>query len=302
MGYYYPSFWELLDLVAVSATLVAINYLIRERWTRVHNAVPALFAGALWIGACAMCLMVALAFYDTTPDERKFPILMWCLLILAVPVAYYGYSFVDSFAVRSIDTISPFNAKIEEPSEFAQARRMALRGDIDGAVERYRQYHENQAIALFEAARLLKSVDRFVEAVRLLEEVRHDFSSDATVWAEATYQLAKTYESNLSERAPAIALLRELAQRAPNTRWGQLAGGDIARLAALEGAMAGGKARANMPPDPFFRQEDARTRFERESLRPAAHGVAEPPVPRADPFFRAQSGQPEESPDPQADF
>lgn len=304
MGYYYPSFWELLDLVAISATLVAINYLIRERWTRNHNAVPALFAGALWIGACAVCLTVAIAFYDTTPDARKFPILMWSMLILAVPVAYYGYSFVDSFAVRSIDTISPFNAKIEEPSEFAQARRMALRGDIDGAVERYRQYHENQAIALFEAARLLKSVDRFVEAVRLMEEVRRDFANDEAVWAEATYQLAKTYETNLAERAPAIALLRELAQRAPGTRWGQLAGSDIGRLSALEGALAGvQQARANMPPDPFFKQEDARTRFEREARRAAGQGDAEQPVPPADPFFRAQAGQPPETdPDPQADF
>jgi tetratricopeptide (TPR) repeat protein len=237
---------------------------------------------------------VALAFYDTTPDARKFPVLMWTLLILAVPVAYYAYGFVDSFAVRSIDKISPFSAHIEEPSEFAQARRMALRGDIDGAVQRYRQYHDDQAVALFEAARLLKSVDRFVEASALLEEVKQRFPDDKAAWAEATYQLARIHESNLFERGSALNLLKEVANKAPNTRWGRLAAKDISRLSALEGIVAVNlpavAARgAQLPQDPFFKREDARTRFEAVAGNhaPAARpGEAMPPEPPADPFYQ----------------
>ncbi|MFP4502806.1 MAG: tetratricopeptide repeat protein [Candidatus Hydrogenedentota bacterium] len=302
MDYYYPRFWEFVDLVAVAATLCLVNYLIRERWKRRQNAVPTLFAAGLWLFACAVCLSTALAFYDTTPDARKFPILMWSLLILAVPVAYYGYGVVDSFAVRSIDKISPFNARIEEPSEFAAARRMALRGDINGAVARYRQYHDNQAIALFEAARLLKSVDRYAEAVVLLEEAKQRFSHDHDVWAEATYQLAKIHESNLHERDAAADLLREVATHAADTRYGQLAAADIARLSALEGsapvpASNGGQP---LPPDPFFVREDARTRFDREQKRAARK--ADQPVPASDPFYKSagpgnQTDTPQNSPE-----
>lgn len=301
MGYYYPKFWELLDLVAIAVTLCAIYYLIRERWTRNHNALPALFAGVLWAGACAVCLTVAVAFYDTTPDARKFPVLMWTLLILAVPVAYYAYGFVDSFAVRSIDKISPFNADIEEPSEFAQARRMALRGDIDGAVRRYRQYHDDQAIALFEAARLLKSVDRFVEASALLEEVKQRFPDDKATWAEAAYQLARIHESNLFEPGSALKLLQEVAAKAPNTRWGRLAGKDISRLTALEGVIAaplveGGARGAQLPQDPFFKSEDARTRFEsmNSRARAAQRSAAADPPPH-DPFYQEARRRQEEA-------
>ena len=303
MGYYYPKFWELLDLVAIAVTLCAIYYFIRERWTRSHNALPTLVAGALWVGASAVCLSVALALYDTTPDARKFPVLMWTMLILAVPVAYYAYGFVDSFAVRSIDKISPFSSRIEEPSEFAQARRMALRGDIDGAVQRYRLYHDDQAVALFEAARLLKSVDRFVEASALLEEVKQRFPEDKATWAEATYQLARIHESNLYERASALNLLKEVAINAPNTRWGRLAAKDISRLSALEGVagvskIAGAPGSPPSPQDPFFKAEDARTRFETlNAINNSGRrsGDVEQPVPQGDPFFQEAMRRQEEA-------
>lgn len=252
---YYPKLLEFLDLAAITATLFLLNYFVRERWTRQHNALPVIVAVFLLVTACAVCLAVSFAFYNDAPVPRKLPIMMWCLLFFIPPVFYYAYSVIDALAVRSIDRIGPFSARIEDPSEFAQARRMALRGDIDGAVQHYRSYQSDDASALFEAARLLKSVDRHVEAALLLEEIAARFSDNLTVWSEATYQLAKLHEINLGEGAAALTFLRNLMQRAPMTRFGQLAAADIARLQALEDRTA---------------EEDG----------------AETPAPAADPFYR----------------
>lgn len=231
---YYPKLLEFLDLAAISVTLCFLNYFIRERWTRQHNALPLFAAVLLLVAASAVCLLVSFAFYEDAPVPRKLPVMMWCLLFFIPPVIYYAYSVMDALAVRTIDRIGPFSARIEDPSEFAQARRMALRGDIDGAVQHYRRYQRNDASALFEAARLLKSVDRYIEAALLLEEITTRFSENLTIWAEASYQLAKLHEINLGESATALTLMRNLMHRAPMTRFGQLAAADIARLQALE--------------------------------------------------------------------
>lgn len=264
---YYPKVLEFLNLAAIAVTLCLINFYIRERWTRQQNAIPVPLAALMWIAACGVCLFVSTAYYQTVPDMRKLPVLMWCLLFLMVPVFYYSYSVIDSLAIRSIDRIGPFSARIEDPSEFSQARRMALRGDIDGAVQRYRQYRENEAAALFEAARLLKSVDRFVEAALLLEEIATRFKSDRDTWAEAIYLLAKTNEISLNDHAAAMALLRQIIQQAPATRYGRLAATDVSRLEML--ADATGSADSTEEPSPAVADEE--------------------PGPSEDPFYRRRA-------------
>ena len=273
---YYPKLLEFANLVAIAATLCLLNYFIREQWTRRQNAVPFLVAVLLWVGACAVCLFVATAYYHAVHDVRKLPVLMWCLLFLMVPVFYYSYSVIDSLAVRSIDRIGPFSAKIEDPSEFSQARRMALRGDIDGAVQRYRKYQDNQAPALFEAARLLKSADRFVEAGLLLEEVAERFRDDLSVWSEAMYQLAKLHEVNLGDRPAALSLLNTLINRAPMARFGQLAASDIARLSSLDGVVLPDMEEEVSAPRPYFKPQAASAKMVNDG---------DDPIPAADPFF-----------------
>ncbi|HNR33261.1 MAG TPA: hypothetical protein PKI11_20390 [Candidatus Hydrogenedentes bacterium] len=254
---YYVKVPEFLVLAAISLTLCLLNYAIRERWSRERNATPPTVAAIMWLIASAVCLLVSLSFYENTPVVRRLPVLMWCLLLFIPPIIYYAYSVIDSLAVRGIDRIGPFSARIEDPSEFAQARRMALRGDIDGAVQLYRRYQSNAAAALFEAVRLLKSVDRFVEAGLLLEEIAARFPENRNVWAEATYQLAKMHEVNLGERATALTLLRNLMNRAPLTRFGQMAATDVARLYALEDRTAEEDVAEDFAADrdPFYRAE-----------------------------------------------
>lgn len=278
---YYPKFLEFANLAAITVTLCLINYFIREQWTRRQNAVPLVVSVLLCVGACGVCLFVATAYYQSVQDVRKLQILMWCLLFLMAPVIYYLYSVVDSLAVHTVDRIGPFSAKIEDPSEFSQARRMAIRGDIDGAVQRYRRYQENQPAALFEAARLLKSVDRFVEAGLLLEEVAERFQDQAGVWPEAMYQLAKLHEVNLGDRQTALALLHKLVNRAPMARFGQLAASDIARLSSLDGAVLPDMDEDVVSvPRPYFKEASA---------APAPTGGADDSdAPSADPFYKAR--------------
>lgn len=278
---YYPKFMEFANLAAIAVTLCLINYFIREQWTRRRNAVPLVVSVLLCVGACAVCLFVATVYYRSVQDVRKLQILMWCLLFLMAPVIYYLYSVVDSLAVHSVDRIGPFSAKIEDPSEFSQARRMAIRGDIDGAVQRYRRYQENQPAALFEAARLLKSVDRFVEAGLLLEETAERFQEQAGIWPEAVYQLAKLHEVNLGDRQTALALLHKLVNRAPMARFGQLAASDIARLSTLDGAVLPDLDEDIVSaPRPYFKTEGA---------APIPDGGNESAAPHsADPFYKAR--------------
>jgi tetratricopeptide (TPR) repeat protein len=200
-----------------------------------------------------------------------------------IPVAYYTFTVVNSFATRAVDHIGPFSAHIDEPSEFAAARKLALRGDIDGAVSMYRNYRDNQVNALFEAARLLRSEDRFYEAATLFEEIAQRFEDQGRVWAEAMYQLARLKEAHLGERQESMALLKKIIQRAPEGRFAQLAGADIARLHILERAQATDKAPDKAAPGP--------ARPKKTAAEPAASGgsVADAEedleVPVRDPFF-----------------
>jgi len=155
-------------------------------------------------------------------------------------------------------------------------------------VAAYRSYTENQAAALFEAARLLKSEDRFLEAARLLEEIAERFQGKRRIWAEATYQLAKLREVNLGELKAAMALLRAVMQRASETRFGQLAANDLARLQVLDASfldeLAGEEDVA--PVDPFFSKGKARFVVPPEDvLSSSTADEDEMPVPEQDPFF-----------------
>ncbi|MCC6145606.1 MAG: tetratricopeptide repeat protein [Candidatus Hydrogenedentes bacterium] len=282
---YYPKLWEFIDLLAIVLTLCAGGYLLRLRWVREGEPVPTPVALVMWMGAFLIYFFVTLTFFNTTPDERKLTILAWCLLFWFVPTGYFSWIVVTSFTERTIDRIGPLSGAIEAPSEFADARRLALRGDLDGAVRLYRTYADAQPSAFFEAARLLKSADRFDESILLFEEARQRFREDGNAWTEATYLLAKLYEVNLGNYPAAIAHFRDILQRFPSSRYGQLAVIDVARLVALQ---------PEVPPDldeeeavkvdPFYDGRDVRNKADREAAK-----IAVPAGVPPDPFYRPRA-------------
>ncbi|MBI2432491.1 MAG: tetratricopeptide repeat protein [Candidatus Hydrogenedentes bacterium] len=305
--YYYLRFWEGMVLLLASAELIVAGVIIKRHWGRNNEPLPIWLATLMWIGMAALYITMACVFYQTTgrnllPEDavhQKFRILMYCILFFLVPFGYFTNVLRHAWAWNIVDHIGPFSAQIADPSEFAAARKLALRGDIDGAVARYREYHDNEANALFEAARLLKSEDRFQDAARLYDEVAERFYGRRRVWAEALYHLAKLHEVTLNDGAKAVELYRKILDRAPESRFGQLAGADLARMQVLRGDVVEADtegpeaAPAEASPDPFHRP---RTR--KAVLTPgdipadvaaAVTAVAAPPPPETAP--------PEEVPD-----
>nr|AUN36956.1 hypothetical protein [uncultured bacterium] len=188
-------------------------------------------------------------------QDRRFPIMFYCILFYLWPLGYYISLLRNAYATGVVDRIGPFSARIEDPSEFAAARKLALRGDVDGAVQAYRNYRENTCEALFEAARLLKAEDRFAEAASVFQEITEKFYERRPAWADATFQLGKINEQNLINITGALDLYRSIIKRTPESRFAALASHEIARLqvddprdpAELVETPAAGAER-----DPFF--------------------------------------------------
>lgn len=225
-----PTLLEFLALVGAVACIIYVGHLIKSIWDRNNETVPIPVAIVMNVAMLVTYAFLVRSFYIRTADDHKISILVWCFIFLAPSAFYYGRIIAVSFSNRVIDQISPFNMRIEEPSEFAEARKLALRGDVDGAVKRYRAYLDNTDAALFEAARLLKSQDRFAEAAALFLEISERFYGKKLVWAEATFHLAKLREAHLHQAKDAIGLLEKILERASDTRFGLLAQTELTRM------------------------------------------------------------------------
>lgn len=253
-----PTLVESLALLGIVVCLIVVGHLVKKVWDRNNELVPVSVALIVTFGMYVAYFLVTSMLYNRTPDDQKSNFLLWAVVALAFPAVYYGRMIVNSCATRVIDHISPFNMRIEEPSEFAEARKLALRRDIDGAVKRYRAYLDNTEGALFEAARLLKAEDRFAEAAALFQEISERFYGKKLVWAEATYHLAKVKEASLHQATEAIMLLESILDRTPDSRFGQLAQTEIVRLRSLYTADRHdgvSYAEADEPEDPFFEHD-----------------------------------------------
>lgn len=290
-----PSLVECLALLGIVVCLIYAGHVIKRIWERNNELVPVPVAFIMTLVMYVVYFFVASMLYERTPNDQKTNLLMWSVFALAGPAIYYGRIIVNSCATRVIDQVSPFNMRIEEPSEFAEARKLALRRDVDGAVKRYRAYLENTDGALFEAARLLKSVDRFAEAAALFLEISERFYGKKLVWAEATYHLAKLREANLHQAGDAIGLLESILERTPESRFGQLAQTELVRMQSLYRYDRGdgmAYAEPEKPEDPFYDDgqphaaaDGAASGDDNGRRRPGP--VDDLPVPAVDPFYAA---------------
>lgn len=305
---YYPSPLEFTILILMVGELMAIGYLAKRYWERRGEAIPPTVAIVLWgvmVGTFATVLFI---FYLATPEpvyiddpflradtpmpvDPRLRLTLWGFFMWLLPMGYYISLFRQSFASYAVDHIGPLSGAIEDPSEFADARRMALRGDVNGAVAKYRAYDHNKHEALFEAARLLKSEDRFDEAAAMFEEIMKNTPGNRRVWAEACYQLAKLHEVGTRNDAEAKRLLRLLLQRAPETRYGELASADLARLQTVEDILDDGEVpEPQAEADPFYNSEDVRVRPAEPVVRRRTRNAPvvdeeDESMPHVDPFF-----------------
>ena len=230
-----PSFLEFLTLLISVAVIIGGGYLIKRHWVGRNDSVPIPAAIALWLGAFVAYMAIVGMFYFNSTPAHRITILLWCLVAWVPMAFYYTWTFATSLALRTVERIDPFSAKIEDPSKFSQARKLAIMGDIAGAVNLYRGYTDNQAQALFEAARLLKAESLHLDAALMFEEIAEHFEKNMDLWAEAMYQLAKLQELNLGEPEAAMENLTNVLRHAPTTRFGQLAGAELARLKIMDG-------------------------------------------------------------------
>ncbi len=290
-----PSLVELLALLGLSGCLIFAGHLIKSIWDRNNETVPIPVALIMNVAMLAAYFAVVRTLYAHTNVDNRFSILVWCLIFLAPTLLYFGLILATSVSNRAIDQISPFNMRIEEPSEFAEARKLALRGDVDGAVKRYRAYLDNTDVALFEAARLLKSEDRYAEAAALFLEISERYFGKKLVWAEATFHLAKLRESHLHQAKDAMNLLGQILERAADTRFGQLAQTEMTRMQTLYTIDPNESVNYSEPDDgedPFYAEGHVRivpvsaTSPEDNGRRHTAD-MNDLPAPAVDPFFAA---------------
>lgn len=288
----WPSVGQFFWLAANLVFLLSTGYLFRQYWKRNNETVPIKWVLTAWTAMFVWSFFVLADFYHSVPDKEKAGIMLWCTFFGVLPVLYYSFQVLESFSAHAGDRLGPFSARIEEPSEFSNARRLALRGDIDGAVRLYRNYTDNSAAALFEAARLLRSQGRHDEAAALFEEIARRFVEHRSVWADATYQLAKMKQAVLDDEEGAMRLMMDLIQRAPDSRFGMLAISEINKyrdlLPADEDAAEGLAERPEALPSPQSLRESAA----RARMQALGHNESEEDdvMPSGDPFYARRMG------------
>lgn len=316
---YLPSVWEFIVMAGVPGLVLLAGYIVQRRVAGPGMPLPLPVALILFIGMVAAFFAMQFVLATAEPLQTRTaieshantpmdfvkphaipttPLPLWFFsgLFYLFPMAFYINLLRNSYATGIVDRIGPLSARIEDPSAFSSARKLALRGDVDGAVQMYRNYKENTCDALFEAARLLKAEDRFAEAAAVFQEIADKFYERRPAWAEATYQIAKINEQNLMNITYALELYRSILSRTPESRFAALAAHDVARLQVddedyAEDLVAVPTASAEK--DPFFGKSRGPRAASEAAVASgngdtAAEDAAEPIV---DPFFQASLRQ-----------
>jgi len=171
-------------------------------------------------------------------SDRTIPILALCLVFWTVPVGYFGNKILAAFAARQMERISWLELelpdydvpKVHPTDDFQEARLLAAEGDIDAAVDRYKQYVKNRPHALFAASKLLEVHGRFREEADLLKSVVNEGADQIELWAPATFRLATINERHLENVDEAVKLFNQVALRTPDSEFGELAQTQLERI------------------------------------------------------------------------
>jgi len=233
MNLYYPHLEEFISLTCFVLFLLligkVIKYILLQR--KELSKFPLIFF--VWIMVITLYVLFSGYLYLNAEPSHRLIVLGWSLLFWFIPMFYYSFFFVNVVTSQIVEQISPIGDKIEDPSPFANARKLALMGDIDGAIALYRSYKNNQVEALFEIFRLLKSKERHEEAFQTLQEIIENYEDRTSAWIEAKYYQAKIKSAIFKKYNEAIQLYKQILRKRPKTPFHTIASAEIARLQAI---------------------------------------------------------------------
>lgn len=233
MNEYYPRLEEFISLSCFVLFLLlvgkVIKYILLQK--KELSKLPVILF--VWIMIITLYVLFSGYLYLNAETSHRLIILGWSLLFWFIPMFYYSFFFVNVVSSQIVEQISPIGDKIEDPSPFANARKLALMGDIDGAIALYRSYKNNQVEALFEIFRLLKSKERHEEAFQTLQEIIDNHEDRTSAWIEAKYYQARIKSAIFKKYDEAIQLYKQILKKRPKTPFHTIANAEIARLQAV---------------------------------------------------------------------
>ena len=229
-----PAWWKFLLLLAVVVELMAAGFFLKRKWLQAHDVLPLPGALSMWFAMSALYMLVASALYWSSGRAERGPILFW-LFVFFVPLSIqYARNIAHSLSGFFVQRLSPMGAHIPEAPSVGMARRSLLQGNIEEALQLFMEALGARQNALAEAARLLKSEERYEDAVPLYMELIERYREDRLIWSEAVYNLGKLFETHLNAPRQAAILYRQLIDEAPDSRFCHLAGADLARLQVMD--------------------------------------------------------------------
>lgn len=253
---------EIVLPVLTSVALCGVGMLVFSWWGKREEAPPLWFVAVVWVGALFLYLAMTrylwvradeaverfLPFAEPGGVEQRLtgardamgtpgvPVLMYCFLLWLLPVFYYTRRFKLAFEAQSVEPRTWTSMEIPDGHTYPdsqgmmEAKNLAMLGDIDGAVEKYKGTVTKRVLALFSAASLLEGDGRNQEAAELYQEIANQSLGDLASWAKAMFRLAKLTENALHDQAEAASLLGQIVVRAPDTEFGQMASAHLTRL------------------------------------------------------------------------
>ncbi|MFA6240697.1 MAG: tetratricopeptide repeat protein [Candidatus Hydrogenedentales bacterium] len=177
-----------------------------------------LLVGALAIHAFAIlaCGIITQRIDGVWSASEQLTLVMASLAGGAVPMLLLGYLVAAGFASSITMFMSGERPPSPVPVGCAEAERIALSGDIDGAVKAYKWFYREYPQStkpLFEAAVLLARHERPHEAADMLREIMRLNRDNTVEWLPSAQLLANILRNHLDEPESADYLIAEIAKR-----------------------------------------------------------------------------------------
>jgi tetratricopeptide (TPR) repeat protein len=259
VAYYYPEPAEFLLLLFASFGLLGGAAWLFSRVTEARASLPVwialLVSGVAFVSFLGVTVMLwqdahgewtaATAEYEAAravaiesgaampekPAARTLTLMLYAAAFWFVPATYYARQLSYAFSTRTVESIAALEQTENDSNmPFRHARILAMNGNIDGAIARYRAYTDGGREAKFEAAQLLESEGRFREALDFYIEIGDRYRKDARTWGEAMFRRARMLDTVYDDMDGARNLYERILDRAPETEFATLASTQLARL------------------------------------------------------------------------
>lgn len=221
---------EFLILIGVAAVLAGAGWVLFRTWYERDKIPPLSVIFLAAIVALAVYLAVGIPMWVRADAYRKLTVMLYGLVIWGIPGGYFSYSFLSALAARSVRRITWLDTDLPGIDDFLQAKELAAQGDIDGAVQMYKNYPEKKSHALFAAAHLLEMNGRYREAADMFQKCAEVSGEHLRPWSEAIFRWAKLCEVNLDRLEKSVELYQLVVDRAPQSELGRLASTKLVRL------------------------------------------------------------------------